>query len=189
MKPLKAFLIICFFLNSPLFSQNNNTLRGKMLFLSSGKTPAQGVTISGIIKEVENTNSVYTTDDGSYVLIFPKAREGHRVNLTIGEEDQHGKQIEVVNEKEVEICRIRADYKEEFEIIVCPKGSRDLAAQKYYNIIKTSSDIALAQLKNEMDELLQKQEKDYKLITEYGNRIATLEQQTDSLVIYREAFQ
>ncbi|NNF33454.1 MAG: tetratricopeptide repeat protein [Saprospiraceae bacterium] len=188
MKPLKAFLIICFFLNSPLISQNN-TLKGKMLFLSSGKTPAQGVAISGSIMEIENTNSVYTTDDGSYVLIFPKAREGHRVDLAIGEADQHGKQIEVVNEKEVEICRISADYKEEFEIIVCPKGSRDLAAQKYYRIIKTSSDLALANIKKEMDELLTQQEKDYNLIAEYGEKIAKLEKQTDSLTIYREAFQ
>ncbi|NNF33329.1 MAG: tetratricopeptide repeat protein, partial [Saprospiraceae bacterium] len=118
-----------------------------------------------------------------------KAREGHRVDLAIGEADQHGKQIEVVNEKEVEICRISADYKEEFEIIVCPKGSRDLAAQKYYKIIKTSSDIALAKMKKEMEGLLTKQEKDYNLIADYSERIATLEQQTDSLVIYREAFQ
>ena len=188
MKPILSILILSCFLTISSNSQDNNTLKGKILYLSSGKTPAQGVTVSGSIKEVENTNTVYTTEDGSYVLIFPKSREGYRVDLKIGEEDQHGKQIEVVNEKEVEICRISADYQEEFEIIVCPKGSRDLVAQKYYKIIKTSSDLALANIKKEMDELLAQQEKDYNLIAEYGEKISKLEKQTDSLMIYREAF-
>ncbi|NNF36353.1 MAG: tetratricopeptide repeat protein [Saprospiraceae bacterium] len=186
------FLLLGFFLGFSFLSisgQSNNTLRGKMLYLSSGKKPAVGVKLSGKIKNLESANIVYTTDDGSYVLVFPHERDGNLVILDIGKDDQGGNLLEVVNTKEIEVCRIPADPLEEFEIIVCKKGSRDLVAQKYYNIIKASSDEAISIIKQEMDELLTLKEKDYKKITSLSQRIIQMEEQADSLKIYREAFQ
>ena len=112
-------LVVCLLLNQCIYGQQNNTLRGKMLFLNSGKTPAVGVEISGSIKKIENANTVYTSNNGTYELVFPNARVGYPVKLLIGNEDESGKSIELVNNKEVGICRIPAQATDEFEIIVC----------------------------------------------------------------------
>lgn len=188
MKILISFIIICFLLNISLPAQNNNILRGKILFLSSGKKPAIGVEISGSIEKIENANSVYTLDDGSFQLIFPKARVGYNVKLQIGEKDKYGEIIEIVNNKEIEICKIPAKVSDDFEIIVCKKGSRDIAAQRYYGIIKNSAEIALSTLNKEMEVLLLQKNKDYLRIEELSEKITKMEQQRDSLLIYKDAF-
>lgn len=188
---LKHFLPIfyCLFF-SKTYAQQNNTLRGKILYLNSAKTPAIGVKISGKVKGVgmEHANVQYTTSKGSFELVFPAKRDGHQVNLVIGAEDELGQAIEVVNDKEVEICRIPAIANEEFEIIVCPKGARDLVAKRYYNIIKTSADLALEEKQMELDSLLSAKEKNYEQITTLSEQIGRLKKQTDSLVIYRTAW-
>ena len=171
-----------------LQGQENNTLGGKMLFLSSGKSPAKGVEIAGSIEGTTKANTVYTLNDGAYHLVFQTAKTGHRVQLTIGNIDGEGKSIELVNDKEIANCRIPANATDEFEIIVCRKGERDLTAQRYYKIIKTSSDIALAQKENEYKQLLLVTKKDYEKIATLSAELANLQQQTDSLAIYKEAF-
>ncbi len=98
-------------------------------------------------------------------MVFPAERDGHQVDLEIGAEDQFGKAIEVVNDKEVELCRIPAIAGDEFEIIVCPLGERDLVAKRYYNIIKTSADLALEEKKRELKKLLAAKGKNYEQIT------------------------
>lgn len=182
-----GFLLIFLMPLQTLYGQNN-ALRGKVLYLSSGKTPAVGVEISGTIKQGEQANTVYTTDLGTYHLVFPKAGEGQRVNLVIGDRDAGNTQLELVNEKEVDGCRIPANPTEEFEIIVAKKGYRDLVAQKYYRIIRTSADLVLTQTKQELDQLFQQQEKDYEQISSMSAKIKKLKQENDSLAIYREAY-
>lgn len=189
MKP-QLFLVSLFFLIIQSASgQQNNLLRGKVLFLNSGKTPAVGVEVSGSIKGMEKANSVYTLNDGAYQLIFPNARDGYSVHLNIGSQDEGGRIIEVVNGKEVENCRIPAVATDEFEIIVCTKGSRDLVAQRYYKILKTSADIALAQKEKEYYTLQNERQKDFTKIAKLTAELAKLQEQTDSLTIYKEAFQ
>lgn len=179
--------IISVFLFITLSAQQNNTLKGKVLYLNSKKKPAVGVEVSGKIKQMENANIVYTSDNGGYKLVFPTERDGHLVELKIGKNDANNQPLELVNEKEVEICRIPADATHEFEVIVCPKGARDVAAQKYYKIIKTSSNRALAKMKKEVDNLLEQKEKNYQKIGEMSELIIKLEQQADSAAIYKEA--
>ena len=145
---------------SSIHAQQNNQLRGKMLFLSSGKKPAVGVKISGVINQLENANIVYTTSNGEYMLTFQNAKDGHKVDLEIGEDDAKGQHIELVNVREVEHCRIPARAEELFEIIVCLKGARNAVASRYYKIIKTSTELALEKLKREKQKLMEKQEED-----------------------------
>lgn len=184
-----TYILFAFLLSFPCLAQQNNMLRGKMLFLNSGKEPAIGVEIYGTIGGEEQTNLVYTNNDGSYQLVFQNAREGHRVSINIGDEDENGKSIEIVNSKELELCRIPAIATDEFEIIVCRKGARNLVAQKYYQIIKTSVDIELAKKEEEYNILVNEREKNYKRIAELSTKITRLQKEADSLVIYKEAFE
>ncbi len=168
-------------------AQPNNIFRGKVLYLNSGKKPAVGVEINGSIKE-EHSNSVYTNNDGSFELKFPNARVGYLVELSVGDTDVNGQNIELVNDREVSNCRIGTKNTKDFEIIVCKKGERDLVVQKYYHIIKTSSDVALAQKEKEFQALLTAKQKDHNKISKLSAEIAQLQQQMDSLTIYKEAF-
>ena len=168
----------------------NNILKGKVFFLSSGNKPAVGVEVSGTIKGGLKANSVFTVDNGSFRLLFPNARDGMHIDLIVGNSDKNGTNIEVVNNKELEtLCKIPADPTEEFGVIVCPKGGRDLAAQKYYKIIKTSTDIELKKIKTQFDRLLNQEKKDYQKIKELSEKIAVLEKHSDSLIIYKAALQ
>ena len=172
-----------------LTAQSNNTLRGEIRYMNSGKKPAVGVEIAGTTEADETANVVYTNSKGAYELRFPVSRVGFPVDLKIGTSDGKGKAIEVVNEKEVELCKIPAKVTDVFKVIVCPKGYRDLAAQKYYNIIKTSSDIALAKKEKVLNNLLNDRKKDYQKIADLTAELDRLQQQTDSVKIYKEAFQ
>ena len=91
-------------------------LRGRLIFLNS--TPAVGVKISGTIKNTGNTKFIYTAEDGSFTLAFPKARVGTLVNLELGTGDNKEEAIEFVSENNVSKLRIPANAKDEFEIIV-----------------------------------------------------------------------
>jgi hypothetical protein len=170
-----------------LKAQQNHALRGKMLFLNSGKKPAIGVEISGSILRVEKATSTYTTEDGSYELLFPNSRVGHSVDLNIGSTDSKGASVELVNDKEVRICRIPANPSDQFEIIVCRKGQRDEIAQAYYKIIKTSADKALAKKEEEYNELHLARQKDYERIATLSTELIELQKQVDSVAIYKEA--
>jgi tetratricopeptide (TPR) repeat protein len=177
-------LVICLF-GVLLFGQHNNTLRGKVLYLSSGKKPAVGVKVSGKIDVLEYANDVYSANNGDYLLVFPNARDGYGVELTIGKTDCDGYQIELVNIKEIEQCKIPALKSDQFEIIVCRKGFRDLKALSYYNILKSSSEKEIEKLKNEVQILLKEQKQDFNKISILSKKIYKYE--NDSVSIYRDA--
>jgi tetratricopeptide (TPR) repeat protein len=193
MKKQILFFYLCLLLNVPVLAQNpenNKILRGKVLFQNSNFTPATGVAISGIIKveKEEYANKNYTDSKGQYELKFPLARKGHPVKLTLGKEDSKGQELEVVNEKEVSLCVIRANANQEFMIIVCPKGARDLAARKYYKILKSSAEKAYAKMQKELRALNSSQSTDYKSIQQIANELDKLQNQlNDSIAIYKEA--
>lgn len=165
---------------------SQSVLIGNVYYQSSGRTPAVGVEIVA-----EGSNGDHSKDMGEFTLMFPVYDKGRSVNVSLGGDmaDARGKKIELVNGRELQ--RINLPDKAEnspIEIIVCPKGSRDLAAQKYYRIFKTSADIALANTKKELDLLLNEREKDYQKISDMIGQIGKLEQQIDSLRLYKDAF-
>ncbi|MEM9686229.1 MAG: tetratricopeptide repeat protein, partial [Bacteroidota bacterium] len=192
MKNVYVSILIYGLFTLSLTAQQNNSLSGKIVFLNSRKNPATGVELSGVIKRSDTdsivANTVYSGDDGTYRLVFPKAAVGYVVQLTIGEKDGNGQAIEVVNDAAVRICRIPEDAKEAFEIIVCKKGERDAIAETYYTIIKSSSDVALAGIKKELEVLLNQKKKRYQAVDSLIKRIARLEKQADSIPIYKEAY-
>jgi tetratricopeptide (TPR) repeat protein len=189
---MKTQYLICFFFlltAYSLFAQEpNNILRGRILFLSSNNTPAVGVKVSGTIQNSIYATTQYTTDKGTFDLIFSENKPGAKVQLEIGNIDRHGTKLEVVNAREVAQCQISDDATEEFQIIVCKKGTRDEAAQRYYKIIKSSSDAELAKSKKELNNLYKAAQKNYEQIAFLASHIIRLERQNDSLTIYREAY-
>ncbi|MEM7371812.1 MAG: tetratricopeptide repeat protein [Bacteroidota bacterium] len=169
--------------------RTNNSLRGKILFLSSGKQAAKGVKISGRINELEHANAVYTSSSqGEFELTFPTARDGFAVELQIGETDQEGNEIEVVNERAVEACQIPAQVTDEFTIIVAIKGSRDAVALRYYNIFNISIQDALQHAEQEWARLVADPDKDYQKIQELSAWIDKTKKQQDSVALYKEAY-
>ncbi|MEO0470658.1 MAG: tetratricopeptide repeat protein, partial [Bacteroidota bacterium] len=188
MKYKIIILILICITRLSIYGQQNNVLRGKILFLNSGKKPAVGVKISGSVEGQIKANHDYSSLTGAFQLTFQEAREGYQVELIIGEEDGKGQLLEVVNIHEIGLCKIPAKSTEEFEIIVCPKGSRDLIAQQYYQIIKTSADQELEKKKQELKALIEQKREDYKQIELLSRQIEQLQKDSDSLTIYREAF-
>lgn len=189
------YLFLCILLlghKTTLGQSNNKILRGVILYQNSGKKAASNVEVSGLIPETnESANLTYSNDTGEYDLVFPKSRVGYFIQLTINDTIiREGKieQIEVVNNKALEICRLPAIVSEVFKIIVCPKGARDTVAQRYYGIIKTSADKALAKKIKALNELIKKRQINKDSIDNLTNEIVRLSQQTDSLIIYREAY-
>ena len=171
--------------------ENNKILRGKVFYQSSNYTPVEGVSISGIIivgKE-ENANTQYTNAKGEYELKFPLARKGHPVRLTIGKTAGNGQQLEVVNEREVSLCHIPANANQEFKIIVCPKGTRDMAARRYYKILKSSAEKEYEKLQKEFIAISQAQNKDLNSIQQLADELSKLQSQlNDSVRMYKEAY-
>ncbi len=184
----KYFAIALFLLSCVKVLSQNNTLNGKIMHMNSGKKPAVGVEVSGHIQGRDNANKRYTTDNGDFILAFQNANVGYKVELAIGTEDSYGNTLEVVNDKEVEQCLIPAQPTNIFEIVVCKKGERDLIAQKYYNIIKTSADRALAENQKKIETLLNEKVKDIQTIADLSVKFKELQNQNDSLMIYKEAF-
>lgn len=183
-----VIFVVLLFGVSGLLGQSGRVLRGTMVYLNSGRQPAIGVAVAGTVRSIEHATPTHTDARGDYQLQFPKARPGWRVALTIGSEDQAGQAIEVVNRSELEQCVLPNRQDAVFKIVVCPKGARDLAAERYYNIILKSTDAALQRKKEQINRLLQRRERDYASIGYLSQELAHLQQQVDSVAIYREAW-
>lgn len=169
-----VFLLIQLAFCCSLCAQNN-LLRGVVLFQNSGKMPVSGVRISGL-GSANGANSIYTTDKGEFLLSFSSKSEGDRVRLSVGKQDQNGQSIELVNEKEIENCRIPSSPLDTFLIIVCHAGQRDLAMQRYYNILETAAKKKLKQKERKIDRLLEQQDLDEKTIADLVHQKEKLKQ-------------
>lgn len=186
---MKINLIIVLLLGflKTLFSQG--MIIGNVYYQSSGKKPAVGVKVNA-----NGSNGDYTKTNGEYTLTFPHFSKGKTVSPFIGDKnsvikDAGGQAIELVNEKSLEYFTIPEDPKvAPLKIIVCPKGFRDVAVQKYYNILKTSSDVALVKTKSELINLLTQKDQDNAKIAELTAVMANLSSQIDSVSLLKEAY-
>ncbi|MBC7775197.1 MAG: tetratricopeptide repeat protein [Phycisphaerae bacterium] len=178
---LSALLILCF--SKTVNSQNiNKTLHGKVLYHSSGNKPAVGVRIAE-----PDANAVYSFDNGDYSLVFQNKQNGASLTLEVGKNDRNSRRLELVNEKEVKAAKIPANAKEVFDIIVCPYGQRDIAAQKYYKILRSTADKELEKKKKEIETLFSQQEKDYQKISNLFALIDKMQTALDSVKINEQA--
>ncbi|MBX2876539.1 MAG: tetratricopeptide repeat protein [Saprospiraceae bacterium] len=188
MKTLLLHLCITLLTCLSLLGQQNQAFRGKVLYLNSGGQPAVGVQVSGKAPNEATANTVYTTAAGDFSLLFPWAKNGQRLEIQVGNDDAKGQVIEVVNLKEVELCRMPAKGTDVFEVIVCLKGMRERIAQRYYKIIHHSTEKELERLRKEVKQMILAKEQDYNLIGELTEKITKLQQRADSISIYREAY-
>jgi tetratricopeptide (TPR) repeat protein len=108
--------------------------------------------------------------------------------LYIGTETGQQQPIEVVNASAIKEFRISDRPNEMFEVIVAKRGQRDIVAKKYYNIIKTSADRELDKKRKEFQGLLNATNRDYKEIENLSQQLQRLQEQSDSMTIYREAY-
>ncbi|MCE7923847.1 MAG: hypothetical protein DYG98_12380 [Haliscomenobacteraceae bacterium CHB4] len=180
------FIFSGLFMAAQLLSQpstQNNTLRGRVLYQSSGNKPAAGVHV----KEADS-NGDYSKDNGDYRLIFQTKRNGAALVLELGPDTRDGKKIELVNEKEIKAAKLPASVEEYLDIIVCPAGQRDIAAQRYYRILRTTADRELERKKKEVEELLAQKEKDYQKISDLFALIDRMQAALDSAKIREQAF-
>lgn len=179
---LPTFLLLC--LATAITAQSpNNTLRGKVLYQSSGSKPAMGVRIAE-----PDATAVFSLDNGDYSLVFQNKRNGAALALEIGKDDGKSQKLELVNEKEVKAAKLPASKEEALDIIVCPAGQRDIAAQKYYRILRTSADRELERKKKEVEGLLAQKEKDFQKISDLFAQLDRMQAALDSAKIREQAF-
>ncbi len=152
MRNVIFFLILFIFITFNLYSQNPEKIfYGQITFQNSDSTPAVGVSVSGFLG---TATTVYTSKDGKFHLIFPSKYEGDKIKLTLGTKDIEDTEIEIVNDKELDLLKLPRNPMEEVRIVVCKKGDRDIAAQKYYDILVKSAnktcDKQLNRIENEI---------------------------------------
>ncbi|MBK7937114.1 MAG: tetratricopeptide repeat protein [Lewinellaceae bacterium] len=183
----RFFPALCgLFSASLLFAQTtapNNTLQGRVLYQSSGNKPAAGVRIAE-----PDANPAYSVDNGEYRLTFQTKRNGASLALEVGKDNAKGQKLELVNEKEIKAAKLPAGAEELLDIIVCPAGERDIAAQRYYRILRTTADRELEKKKKEVEGLVAQKEKNYQKISELYAQLDRMQAALDSAKIREQAF-
>lgn len=181
---MKSVLIFFLFLATTAFSQAfNNTLRGKVLYQSSGNKPAVGVRIAE-----PDANPTFSVDNGDFLLKFQNKRSGAGLALEVGRDNGKSEKIELVNEKEIKSAKLPSNEEEVLDIIVCPAGQRDIAAQKYYRILRTTADRELEKKQKAVELLLAQKDKDFKKISDLYSQLDQIQTALDSAKIREQAF-
>lgn len=170
-----------------LYGQGKIT--GSVVYQNSNFTPAVGVKVNA-----NGSNGAFSKSDGGYTLEFPHYEAGATIYPRIGEDnvttDAKGKEVELVNAKELEFVSIpKNPTLAPMRIVVCPKGERDLAAQKYYRIIKVESDRQLIERLEEVKALKDKLGEVHNLVAQKQEALELLYRKSDSLTIYKEALE
>ena len=116
------FLVKIFVCN---FTYGQTFLRGIVKLNSKNGSPLKGVRISSI-----GGNTTYSNSIGFFEVSFPGKRPGMSVELNV-----HKRGYELINENEVDACKLRYNPDELIYIILTEEGKRDSNAAKYYEII------------------------------------------------------
>lgn len=180
-------IILCSIAPISVFAQGK--IKGKVVYLNSGKKPASGVEV-----KAEGSNGDYSKTDGAYTLQFPSKKAGHTVKIEVGNEiilnGNKTKKIEVVNTEKITAVNIPTNLSSyDLKIIVCPAGARNTAAQHYYKIIKTSSEKVLAQKKQELATLRDKLGTQNELVKQLQKELQVALAQNDTVYIYKQAME
>ncbi|AUP81229.1 tetratricopeptide repeat protein [Flavivirga eckloniae] len=182
------FLVIFLTIRGKVDAQSK--LDGKVYQQSSSWTPIEGIWVNEV-----DSNGDFSKADGSFSLKFNNKTKGQAVFPKIGNQnanivqDKYGKEWELINDKEIEYVIIpeKSDEKNLLKLILAPKGQRDLAAQKYYKIIKTSSDTKLAKLEGELIEIRNTLGERDSLVIQKDKQLEVYKGLCDSLRLYKEA--
>lgn len=136
---MNKLLLIFYFVLQSLVGISQGEIKGKVVYLNSGRKSAEGVYISA-----KGSNGTYSKSNGVFTLTFPTYSIGTTVYLKVGTKlilnSKESQEIELVNVEKVSSINIPIDpSKSLLKIVVCPKGYRNEAALRYYKLIKSSS--------------------------------------------------
>lgn len=190
---MKNILIFCLLSLLQLALQAQSSVIGNVYFLNSKYETGTRKPAVNVQVRAEGSNGDYSKSDGGYTLRFDHHAPGKVVKMGVGNTsnlitDGEGTKLELVNLNDIESVTLPEKAADKpINIIVCPKGYRDLAAQKYYRIIKTSADVALKEKEKEMIRLQKDIDKSSSIIEEITQEFTKLKAQSDSLSIYKEA--
>ncbi len=164
-------------------------LQGTVYYMNSNKTPAFNVKVKAIGANGDHSNS-----NGHYELYFPHLDKGKITEISIGDQinekivDGNGEEIEMVNN--IRSVIIPEDPNAfSYNIIICKKGERDLAARKYFGILKNASEKDLEEKTKELEVLLKKFKETDEVIITQRQELKYLQSMADSLNIYKQALQ
>lgn len=146
----KYFPLLFFFcMVSYVYSQQ---IQGVIYYQNSGGQTAANVQVTAFGCDTE-----YTQSNGMFILPCPQKAVGQKVKLIIGNIDGDGKNIEVVNSRQLDWLRIPNEFTgDPIEIIICYAGQRDQIALRFYGILAKSTTKEFEQKVNDLEAQLQK---------------------------------
>lgn len=117
------------------FTARSQKVDGVIYYQNSGGKTAAGVQVSAF-----GCNPTYSLSNGMFTLPCPNKTIGQKLKLIVGNIDNEGKSIEIVNIRQLEWLRVpdKSDS-EPIEIIVCYSGQKDEMALRYYGILVRST--------------------------------------------------
>lgn len=162
---------------------------GEVVYMNSGKKRAVGVEINA-----KGSSGCFSRGDGSFTLNFPHLGSGTtvypKIEYKIILEGKIIQEIELVNVEKLEWVNIPEVPKlAPLKIIICTKGFRDLAAQKYYKILKTGARQKLSKKEKEIVELKRKLGESHDRVNIAQKELEYLHKLEDSLVVYKRALE
>lgn len=123
------FQILGLFSFCSLFGQQIN---GVIYYQNSGGKIAANIEVNAF-----GCSGVYTNSNGLFILPCTGKKVGQKVKLIIGPENAQGKNIEVVNIRQLEWLRLSDNPNDNpIEIIICHAGQRNKAALRFYGILE-----------------------------------------------------
>lgn len=151
-------------------------LKGVVLYQNSGGKPAVGIQVSAF---GANPQDVYTTSNGFFVLSFKAKKPGEKVKIILGSTDEKGKNIELVNNKQLEMLRIPSNPDDDpIEIIICPTGQKDETALRFYEILAKATKNESAAKKDNIEKL--KQESNQETVSSLVAQMDKLSKEKDA---------
>ncbi len=132
---MRSTCILLFLLLGYVYAVSQGNISGIVYYQNSGSRTVAGVQVSAF-----GCGSQYTTSSGMFQLSCPGKKAGQKIKLIIGNTDQDGNAIEVVNVRELDWLRLPAEpAADPVEIIVCNAGQRDQAAMRFYGILSNAA--------------------------------------------------
>ncbi len=170
-----------------LYCYSQGNLSGNVYLQSSNWSPVEGIKINA-----SSSNGDYSKADGYFNLLFPQLNPGSIVSPQIGENnvaiDKNGKSFELVNENELKYIPIPENPDQmPLKIIVCPEGARNIAARKYYRIMKNETEAQLEKIRKELIDYKNKLGIAHDLVKEKQEELNKYIHLNDSVKIFKDA--
>lgn len=182
---LLGVLSIC---SIQLLSQHNLTISGQVLYISSQKKPAVELAIYVAANDRNQKWQGLTGINGEFQIIVT-ASEGDFLTLHIGDQDDSGHRLTLINQKDVSQIRVGKVSMSRLQLLVCRQGEITARAKNFQSSISSYLQSTLSQKKSLLEQALLRpvREREYTQISLLSSQIAQLEKESDTALIYMEA--